>query len=223
MRVLLHVNVHVDGDERVEVPVLIGPSSLVPHHWSLIIGPASLVRASRRADVWEMVRPGLGDDELFEELVALGAHLALVDAVELVVDARHDGAPATRASTRRTASSPTTRPSAGRDVRARGRCRPRRPTGVAWRTARATPSAGPARRDRPVDVGHRHDALLHEPVGLSPQRGLEAVGDVARELDADPHRRLTDGGVRGHRAARSPPRTSPHRRRPRRAGSGGAG
>jgi hypothetical protein len=59
--------------------------------------------------------------------------------------------------------------------------------------------AGPV-HDRGVDGAHGRDAALDERVRLAPQRGLEAVGQVPRELGAQPDRALADCGIEAHRA-----------------------
>jgi hypothetical protein len=53
--------------------------------------------------------------------------------------------------------------------------------------------------DGRVDIGNARDSLIDQVECLAPQRGLEAVGNVALDLPLDMDRLLADGGVEGER------------------------
>ncbi len=53
--------------------------------------------------------------------------------------------------------------------------------------------------DGRVDVGNARDPLIDQVERLAPQRGLQAIGDVALDLPLDMDRLLADGGVEGER------------------------
>jgi hypothetical protein len=64
--------------------------------------------------------------------------------------------------------------------------------------------------DRGVDVGDRGDSLGNGVDRLAPQRGLQPVGDVSRDLAADLDRPLADRGVEGECALdAAPPSNAP--------------
>ena len=52
---------------------------------------------------------------------------------------------------------------------------------------------------RGIDVGDAGDTAGEEMDGLAPQRGLQAVGDMPRDLAADVDRPLADARIKGDR------------------------